>query len=165
MTAVTFPVKPGDWVSSSDGRPAKVKAVYECSGEILADLVLYSRKGARVGRESPACGGPRTFEPACSLEGWHRITEPVFPLELKWIPTGKGSVVGGYCAGNPLPARQYTPNPRRLRGSGSINQKIADLAYREANVFRDALQLIADGHNDPRTLAAYVLGNLKLPMK
>lgn len=163
MTTVTFPVKPGDWVSNSNGRPAKVKAVYECSGEALADLVLYDRKGNRVGRELPACGGPRTFEPACSLDGWHRIAEPSFPIELKWIPNGEGSVVGGYYAGAPLPARQYVPNPRRLRGSGTIDQKISRLAYREANVFRDALQLIADGHNDPRTLAAFVLGNLKLP--
>lgn len=165
MTTVTFPVKPGDWVSNANGRPAKVKAVYESSGEALADLVLYNRKGNRVGRESPACGGPKSFEPACSLEGWHRIAEPSFPIELKWIPTGEGSVVGGYYAGKPLPARQYIPTPRRVRGSGALDKKLANLAYREANAFREALELISNGHNDPRTLASFVLTNLRLPTK
>jgi hypothetical protein len=59
-----FPFRPGDWVSDQSGNVAKVKGVWEGKpGEVLIDLVLYNRSGERIGRDSPAMGGPRTFEP------------------------------------------------------------------------------------------------------
>ncbi len=45
------------------------------------DLVIYARDGTRIGRESPAMGGPRGFEPFCSAENWQKIEEPRFPLD------------------------------------------------------------------------------------
>lgn len=69
--------KVGDWVTDGD-RIAKVKDTDE-SGNTL-DLVLYDRMGNRIGRESPAFGGPRGFEPCCHAEHWRRIHEPVFPV-------------------------------------------------------------------------------------
>lgn len=72
----------GVWVASTTDpdRPqiALVKDVYELDGELLLDLVIYDRNGTRVGRESPACGGPRNFEPACPAAHWEPIEEPNF---------------------------------------------------------------------------------------
>lgn len=48
---------------------------------LLLDIVIYSHTGQRIGRESPALGGPRGFEPACSAEFWEPIEEPDF----KWL--------------------------------------------------------------------------------
>lgn len=72
----------GDWVvRTSLDRVAKVKEAYE---DVL-DLVFYNRDGSRLGRESPPMGGPRSFEPACSVELWVPINEPTFPLN-RWGP-------------------------------------------------------------------------------
>jgi hypothetical protein len=101
----------GDWVATrvepgyelnTPIRIARVKDVYRDpvssrSNKWLVDLVLYSRDGTRIGRESPAMGGPRNLEPACHLEFWSRIEKPDFEeLEayrhkslmglLQWIP-------------------------------------------------------------------------------
>lgn len=66
----------GNWVA--DGTQiARVKFVHE---DGLLDLVMYDRAGTRLGRTSPAMGGPRHFEPCCSPEGWRPIEEPGFPL-------------------------------------------------------------------------------------
>ena len=109
----TFPVKPGDWISNDSGRVAKVKAVYGSTGELCIDLWLYDRKGERTGRESPACGGPRSFEPACSWDGWFRIDEPTFPAPLRWVPCGDGKVTARHVAGKRLPDRAWTKPVRR----------------------------------------------------
>lgn len=45
-----------------------------------ANVVLYAPDGKRLGRVSPPEGGPITFEPACSMEGWRPIKKPDFPL-------------------------------------------------------------------------------------
>lgn len=72
--------RPGAWVASlanlDTPRIAQVRDCYELDGELLLDLVIYRRDGTRVGRESPACGGPRTFEPACPASGWGLIESP-----------------------------------------------------------------------------------------
>jgi hypothetical protein len=148
MTDPPLPFKPGDWVSDCMGQPAKVRAVYRDRGEVLLDLVLYDMKGGKVGRESPACGGPRTFEPACAADGWQRIAQPTFPISLKWVDDGDGKRTARYVAGTPLPPANYTPKPRRR----------AYVPAQPDDALRRALQQIADGHNDPRTLAKTILG-------
>ncbi len=109
----TFPVKPGDWISTESGRVAKVKGIYRVGGALCVDLWIYGDKGERIGRESPVCGGPRTFEPACDWEGWFRIDEPAFPVRFKWVPDGKGKVTAQKVAGKRLPDRAWLRPVRR----------------------------------------------------
>lgn len=155
-----FPFKPGDWVTDGFGHVAKVKGVREgAPGETLLDLWLYSRQGDRVGRESPSMGGPRTYEPACSSEGWLRIAKPDFPLELKWVPNDNGTVSAGYYAGKPLPPANWTP-PKRKAGATSPFLRALERLPKD-DPFRKTLEAIADGHNDPRRLAATALGRLE----
>lgn len=74
----------GGWVASNEGpqgifgfkpRLAKVKDIYD-DGNL--DLILYDHTGERIGRGSPAMGGPTSFEPYCSAEFWEPIEEPDF---------------------------------------------------------------------------------------
>lgn len=81
----------GDWAASRPGGPAnqvgRVRAAYwvgepGTARERLLDIVLYDWKtGDKTGRESPAAGGPRHFEPACPAKHWLRIYPPTFPLD------------------------------------------------------------------------------------
>lgn len=73
----------GAWVArftpdASRPQIARLTDVYEYSGAVLIDLVFYDRTGRKIGRVSPACGGPRDFEPACPGEEWELIEEPDF---------------------------------------------------------------------------------------
>ena len=73
----------GAWVvqfDCSDVRPriGLVRDAYEFDGEWLLDIVLYAHDGTRIGRESPACGGPKGFEPACAASRWEPIDKPDF---------------------------------------------------------------------------------------
>lgn len=91
MSANTEQKAPFDklqWVvepAGIDGRPqiAKVRDCYwdDICKEWVADLIFYSPDGVRVGRESPAMGGPKSFEPAVPVSKWRRIMRPKFPLE------------------------------------------------------------------------------------
>lgn len=90
------PIKKGDWVADGTGQIAKVRDAYQLCGEPLIDLWLYSNKGERIGRASPALGGPRTFEPACDAANWSRIKKPEFPLRMQWIDVGNGTRRLGY---------------------------------------------------------------------
>lgn len=77
-------MKKGNWVfdgCQSFGRI--VNKPYEFSGVLHIDVALYNRDGERIGRESPACGGPTSFEPACTAEGWVVIEEPDFPISKR----------------------------------------------------------------------------------
>ena len=73
------------WVASANAcnglgfrpRIARVKHIHD---DGALDLVLYSYDGTRIGRESPAMGGPTGFEPYCSPEGWEPIGKPDFGL-------------------------------------------------------------------------------------
>ena len=145
MTQDILPFRPSDWVVNSAERVAQVKRVYRDGVEVLLDLVLYDKDGNRTGRESPACGGPRTFEPACDASGWERIERPSFPLEVHYVPVGDKQVLKLW-AGKRLPPAEYRPIPPRAGGWVSENA-----------TFRRALKMIADGHNDARTLAANAL--------
>src|SRR3546814_7980180 len=144
---ILFPFKPGDWVMNQAGRVATVKAIDHIAGETMFDLVLYSRTGAKIGRESPAMGGPRTFEPCCSLDGWERCVEPSFPLTLQWVTLSDGRLVAMHWAKRLPPADWRKP---KARARGLRISQDADL--------RRALENIADGHNNPRQLAREVLG-------
>jgi len=74
------------WVARFDNegdlRPqvGQVKHVYPDSfgGGLLADIVLFAPDGRKLGRVSPAMGGPRGFEPACATELWTPIEPPDF---------------------------------------------------------------------------------------
>lgn len=137
-----LPFKPSDWVSDDADRIARVRSVYEASpGEILLDLVIFDRDGNRLGRVSPVMGGPRTFEPACSSERWHRVKKPTFPLQLQWVGEGTRRRAR-FWAGDRLPPTDWTPRKRRAR-----MQPLSD------DRLRKALKQIADGHNDARQLA------------
>ena len=76
------PFQEGHWVAEPPefDRPklAKVRSVYfdSIAKEWVADLVLYAADGRRIGRESPAMGGPRDFEPAEPPPGWRLIKKP-----------------------------------------------------------------------------------------
>lgn len=111
-----YPVKPGDWVAAKydSSYVAKVRGVEfdSMAGEMIVDLVIYGRDGRKIGRESPALGGPRTYEPACSYSNWQRIEPPDFPLSLEWIENGDGTMTAGYTPGTPLPDREWR-RPRR----------------------------------------------------
>lgn len=92
MPDVVRPVTPGDWVASLPSlsfQIGRVKDSYFGDGEFLVDVVLYDPDGGKIGRVSPRCGGPRSFEPAMLYAGaWRRIREPVFPLtrEVRYEP-------------------------------------------------------------------------------
>ena len=73
--------KPGAWVAQlgCDGvypQIAKVRDVHP--GDDALDLIFYSGSGERIGRLSPAAGGPKTFEPFCSAVTWVQIEPPPF---------------------------------------------------------------------------------------
>jgi hypothetical protein len=79
------PLQPKDWVIEKEMQHPEIGRVKECywdpsAQEWVMDLVLYSPDGDRIGRSSPAMGGPRGFEPAVPLTYWERIEKPVFPL-------------------------------------------------------------------------------------
>lgn len=87
MSAATLaPFEKGMWVAQSPefDHPeiARVKDVYydDICKEWVADLILYSPDGARIGRDSPARGGPKGFEPCVPVTEWRAIKEPEFPL-------------------------------------------------------------------------------------
>lgn len=154
VTDEPLPFKPGDWACNADATPAIVKRVYRDDGEVLLDLVLYdTRTGKKLGRVSPACGGPRAFEPACAADGWTRISAPVFPIEPRWVDQGDGRKTLQLYAGKPLPPANWTPPKRRAAA--------ARLTVTDDDQFRRALELIARGHNDARGLAAAVLADTK----
>lgn len=84
LSETLAPFKPGDWVIRRDWlQLAKVKDYTPASGrwEATLDLVIYDRSGERIGRESPAMGGPRGFEPCCPASDWAQILKPAFPLQ------------------------------------------------------------------------------------
>ena len=77
--------KKHDWVF--DGfKIAKVKEVWGGSAtkDPVFDLLPYNTDGAPIGRWHDAMGGPRGFEPCCSMEGWARIAKPEFPVDGRY---------------------------------------------------------------------------------
>ena len=81
------PVRKGDWISDQGVAHPDLGKVRDCyydtiAKEWVADVVLYSPDGDRIGRSSPRMDGPAGFEPCVSLRHWQRIGEPAFPLAI-----------------------------------------------------------------------------------
>jgi hypothetical protein len=144
------PVKAGDWLGrfSSTGSldsVAKVKSVYldRCPGheQVLVDLWIYDFQGNRLGRTSPPMGGPRTFEPACSLAGWTRISPPTFPICLKWVKQADGKFVAGNSGPKPLPFGTFKARPSRPKTAALVTPNEPQL---DAPALRRAAQELRD---------------------
>jgi hypothetical protein len=98
------PYSKGDWLETTGDRQlqiARVRQAYWYRGsdgsvKLYGDLWLYNYNGDRTGRESPAMGGPRTYEPFCDLSEYQRIEEPEFPIGLHAYDTGKTSYTFRY---------------------------------------------------------------------
>ncbi len=152
---VTLPVRPKDWISNEAGRVAMVKAVDVIDGKVVVDLWLYDDRGRRTGRESPVCGGPRTFEPSCDWIGWHRIDKPTFPVPIKWVPNDEGGVTAAKVAGKRMPDREWVrPGIARVRRSavrvptpsGNLDPVLQATALRiAAQEMRDVARKLGEG--------------------
>lgn len=106
-----LPCRNGDWVQNKfNHRIAKVRAVYRDSldGAVLVDLWLYDKDGDRIGRTSPAMGGPRSYEPACDYSSWERIKKPSFPLRMRLQESGTFSY-----AMPTLPDGEFLPRSKK----------------------------------------------------
>lgn len=76
-------IKKGSWVCREDNRElGRVSEVFADEDGTYLNIVLYTPKGERIGRSSPAEGGPTSFEPACPAEDWVLIESPRFPLSV-----------------------------------------------------------------------------------
>lgn len=76
----------GAWVAQlglDDPYPqiAKVREAHQEDNAL--DLVFYSGSGERIGRVSPAMGGPKGFEPFCCAQTWVEIESPPFEQMAK----------------------------------------------------------------------------------
>lgn len=96
-----LPVVRGDWVESREYTPRVGKVVdsywstkADGTQVCMVDIAVYALSGNRIGRESPAEGGPRTYEPWLTYADWVRIAKPAFPLKLDWS-TEPGITGGG----------------------------------------------------------------------
>lgn len=73
--------QPGMWAMRADDvfRPmlGRIRSVHS-DGSI--DVVIFAADGDRLGRVSPAMGGPSSFEPCCGAENWIPIERPDFDL-------------------------------------------------------------------------------------
>ncbi len=79
----------GDWVGdyTDDISPifGKVKDLMEEPDGWFINLIVYAPHGERIGRRSPVCGGPASFEPFVPADRFKRIEKPVFPIRVdKW---------------------------------------------------------------------------------
>lgn len=144
------PVKAGDWLGrfSSTGfldSVAKVKTVYrdESPGheQVLVDLWIYDFQGKRLGRTSPPMGGPRTYEPACSLSGWTRISPPAFPICLKWVKQADGTFVAGHSGPKPVPFGASKVRPPTPKTAASVTPNEPQM---DAPALRRAAQELRD---------------------
>lgn len=144
-----LPVKKNDWVQSRHD-PGTVGRVRDCYPDpsdprkILIDVWMYHRDGRNLGRVSPECGGPKTFEPALDYEDWQRTSEPQFPLQLVWKPQDDGTRVTAWSGGQKiLPDRAYVPKPRAPSSNKATTvnfdpEKEAAALRRAAQELRDA---------------------------
>lgn len=86
-------MKKGDWVSdfgSDIPQLGRICGTFELDGVLYINVVLYDREGTRLGRVSPALGGPRKFEPALDGRLWTVIERPSFPLPITQIDDDRG---------------------------------------------------------------------------
>ena len=90
-------MKKGDWVSDVNrGADApqvgKVRDMWTDDLGTCINVALYDYEGKCVGRRSPACGGPRAFEPALTASDWCVIEKPKFPLKNGFFTRENGSL-------------------------------------------------------------------------
>lgn len=89
------PFPRGAWVAEVDGglRPVfgRVLRIYlddfpssPSYGAWLIDLQCYGPDGGRIGRVSPAMGGPKSYEPCLTAARFRRIREPSFPFRIRY---------------------------------------------------------------------------------
>jgi len=85
----TPPFKKGQWIGDKDDELTPIFGVVkDCYPEgedpnlFLLDLYVYNPQGIKIGRRSPAMGGPTSFEPCISAERFKEIEEPNFPLKV-----------------------------------------------------------------------------------
>lgn len=98
------PYSKGDWLETTGDSQLQIARVREAywarnsDGEVklYGDLWLYNYNGDRIGRDSPAMGGPRTYEPFCDLSEYQRIAEPEFPIGLHAHDTSETSYTFRY---------------------------------------------------------------------
>lgn len=110
----SFPIRAGGWVQNRSGDVAHIRAVYRdtANSDVLMDLWYYSCDGDKIGRVSPASGGPRTYEPAVTYDTWwQRIHPPKFPLKMRSQEDGSYS----YMLPS-IPDGEYLPRPPRVAG-------------------------------------------------
>ena len=147
--ALPLPLANGCWVMTGEGtgvRVARVKACYRVGGRTVVDLTFYANDGNRTGRESPAMGGPRHFEPACSLDGWVRIEKPSFPLSMSWITDESGRQTPGFTGVKVIPFGEFASGaPRTRRAPARPTPRKSDYDPRhEASWRRMAAQELRD---------------------
>lgn len=74
----------GDWVVNGIGGTQPnfgiVKGIWDDGMGKTVDVVYYDCDGNKLGRVSPAMGGPTDFEPALDFDDLTVIEVPVFPL-------------------------------------------------------------------------------------
>ncbi|ARL04377.1 hypothetical protein [Burkholderia pseudomallei] len=78
-----LPFRKGEWVMERDSTCPMFGIVSDCYdslGQVMIDLTVYRADGKRLGRVSPACGGPRNMEPCLAADRFMKIVRPVFPV-------------------------------------------------------------------------------------
>jgi hypothetical protein len=128
------PYSKGDWLETTGDahlQIAQVRKAYwyrNSSGEVklYADLWIYNYNGDRIGRESPALDGPRTYEPHCDLEEFQRIQEPEFPIGLHRYDTSETSYTYRY------QTKAKVLGPRKPRKKTKVHQPIAKVVIVES---------------------------------
>lgn len=132
-----LPVIKGDWIESrGEGQPRVGRVVHShwdiVDGErrCMVDVAIYDYSGTRVGRESPAMGGPRAYEPWLNYSEWFRIKKPDFPIAIQWVPRADGSTVGRYVTKAALmPDRTEVPVGRKQVVKGRALPKPSGTDY------------------------------------
>ncbi len=127
-----LPVVRGDWVESCDTTYPRIARVVEAFWDVrgaerkcMVNLSIYSVEGERIGRVSPAMGGPSRFEPWIDYAGWIRIEKPRFPMQLTWVPEPEsGDRIARYVSNaKRLGDRTVALRSRPLPGSGRVLPK------------------------------------------
>jgi hypothetical protein len=132
-TDTIYPLTRGDYIIRKyDNRLARVRSIWwdDYEKEFCMNLSIVSAEGADMGRVSPACGGPTTFEPAITFrpDEYERIDIPSFPISvaLKWVDGGDGKLVARDVASvKVLPFRKHKrrakvrpkPSPAPIKGN------------------------------------------------
>ncbi len=80
----------GDWVGDHTDEISPIfgviKDVMEEPDGWFINLIVYAPHGEKVGRRSPACDGPKNFEPFIPADRFKRISSPTLGLDSpSWV--------------------------------------------------------------------------------